>query len=161
MANDRRNGWKVDGFLRRWSRLKREVEDSDQPLEAERERPARDHDDDSVPPLGSLSFDSDFSPFLSDRVSEMVRRQALRKLFHMPAMNVVDGLDDYAEAFNNFEPLGAVVTHEMRRQLEREAKALLAEGEENEPPLEPTQAARYGGAQTENEESANDEHENG
>ena len=39
-------------------------------------------------------------------VSDELRRSALRKLFGLPRFNFCDGLDDYAEDFTRFEPLG-------------------------------------------------------
>jgi len=72
-----------------------------------------------MPPLDSLSAESDFSAFLSPRVSESLRRLALRKLFHGDSFNVCDGLDDYAEDFTRFSGLGSVVTADMRHQLQR------------------------------------------
>ena len=75
-----------------------------------------------MPPLESLSADSDFTGFLSPKVSETLRRAALRKLFHGSTFNVIDELDDYAEDFTTFEVLGDIVTADMRHQLELEAK---------------------------------------
>ncbi|RCX26580.1 DUF3306 domain-containing protein [Thioalbus denitrificans] len=79
-----------------------------------------------LPPLESLDADSDYRGFLSPEVDEVLRRVALRRLFHLPAFNVTDGLDDYAEDFTQFAPLGDTVTHEMRRMLEREAERAAA-----------------------------------
>ncbi|MDD3447402.1 MAG: DUF3306 domain-containing protein [Gammaproteobacteria bacterium] len=79
-----------------------------------------------LPPLDSLDADSDYQGFLSPEVDEALRRVALRRLFHLPAFNVTDGLDDYAEDFTRFAPLGDTVTHEMRRMLEREAQRAAA-----------------------------------
>ncbi len=79
-----------------------------------------------LPPLDSLDADSDYRGFLSPEVDEVLRRVALRRLFHLPAFNVTDGLDDYAEDFTQFAPLGNTVTHEMRRMLEREAERVAA-----------------------------------
>lgn len=70
-----------------------------------------------LPPIDSLGEDSDYSPFLSAGVSEDLRRQALRKLFHSPKFNVRDGLDDYDLDFSNPQPLGNVVTAEMRHRV--------------------------------------------
>lgn len=79
-----------------------------------------------LPPLESLDADSDYRGFLSPEVDEVLHRVALRRLFHLPAFNVTDGLDDYAEDFTQFAPLGDTVTHEMRRMLEREAERAAA-----------------------------------
>jgi len=78
--------------------------------------------DADMPPLESLSADSDYTGFLSPKVSEKLRRAALRKLFHGDEFNIVDGLDEYAEDFTTFEALGDIVTSDMRHLIEVEAK---------------------------------------
>ena len=78
--------------------------------------------DADMPPLESLSADSDYTGFLSPKVSETLRRAALRKLFHGDEFNIVDGLDEYAEDFTTFEALGDIVTSDMRHLIEVEAK---------------------------------------
>ena len=137
-----------EGFLARWSRRKsmarRESEslnlaptpvsadsleaipksadvDTDADTDAE---PARLLTDADMPPLESLGPDSDYSGFLSRGVSEALRRKALARLFRSPAYNIVDGLDDYAEDFTKFAPLGDIVTTDMRHQLEQRLKRL-------------------------------------
>jgi hypothetical protein len=79
--------------------------------------------DADMPPIDSLDGDSDFSVFMSPKVSEQLRTQALRKLFHLPAFNVADGLNDYDEDYTQFAGLGDVVTQEMKRLLRRELEA--------------------------------------
>ena len=78
--------------------------------------------DADMPPLETLTADSDYRGFLSPKVSESLRRAALRRLFHGSAFNVIDELDDYAEDFTTFEALGDIVTADMRHQIEIEAK---------------------------------------
>ena len=78
--------------------------------------------DADMPPVDTLTFDSDYSGFLSPKVSEHLRRAALRKLFHSAALNVTDGLDDYAEDFTTFKPLGDLITTDMRHRIEVEAR---------------------------------------
>ncbi|HSN70049.1 MAG TPA: DUF3306 domain-containing protein, partial [Steroidobacteraceae bacterium] len=60
-----------------------------------------------------------------------VRRAALRKLFASAKFNVCDGLDVYCRDYTQFEPLGDIVTADMRFHMERAAKlaAALAERE--------------------------------
>jgi hypothetical protein len=137
------------GFLSRWSRRKTQARQGHPPLAGTTEdaRPgqgleptpgeARLHGttataaepepvadpiltDADMPPLDSLGPDSDYSGFLSPRVSKDLRRQALARLFRGAAFNVTDGLDDYAEDFTQFTPLGDLVTADMRYRLERE-----------------------------------------
>lgn len=118
------------GFLSRWSHRKNHnVEEDNQQqqsvvAEAERKEIAEEKlkTDADMQPIESLTEDSDYTGFLSPKVSEALRKQALRRLFHIPALNVVDGLDDYAEDFTNFEPLGDLVTEEMKRMFIREKK---------------------------------------
>jgi hypothetical protein len=78
--------------------------------------------DADMPDIETLNFESDFSGFLSEKVSRGLRRQALRKLFHSAELNVVDGLDEYAEDFTSFAPLGDIVTADMRHMIEVEAR---------------------------------------
>ncbi len=69
-----------------------------------------------MPDIDSLDDDSDYSGFLSPGVSEALRKQALRRMFHSAAFNVCDGLDDYDEDFTSFEKLGDIVTADMRHR---------------------------------------------
>lgn len=88
--------------------------------------------DEDMPPLESLGADSDVSAFFSPRVSEKLRRLALQRIFRTPKFNFRDGLDDYDGDYRNFEPLGDVMTADLRHRLEMEAERTrqrLAEGE--------------------------------
>ncbi len=76
--------------------------------------------DADMPPLDALNEHSDYSGFLSPGVSEELRRLALRKLFHLPRFNVRDELDDCAEDYTGFTPLGDIVTADMRHRMELE-----------------------------------------
>ena len=76
--------------------------------------------DDDMLPIESLNADSDYSGFMSPKVSETLRRQALNKLFHLPHYNITDGLNDYDEDYTSFTKLGSVITHEMKRMMELE-----------------------------------------
>jgi hypothetical protein len=126
-------------FLGRWSRRKRTErvdgqvsaacapqavqEQAGSTADGRQSTLQRDLTDDDMPPLDSLDENSDYAAFMSPGISETLRRQALRKLFHLPGVHVPDGLDDYDEDFSRFAGLGDVVTHEMKRMLEREWKA--------------------------------------
>ena len=94
--------------------------------------PRQDLTDADMPPIDSLDSDSDFSIFMSPKVSEQLRTQALRKLFHLPAFNVTDGLNDYDEDYTRFAGLGNVVTQEMQRMLKRELEAEVVPEDEAE-----------------------------
>jgi hypothetical protein len=54
-----------------------------------------------LPPVESLTIDSDFSAFLQPEVDETLKRQALKQLFRDPHFNVMDGLDVYIDDYSN------------------------------------------------------------
>jgi len=116
MAKDR------EPFLRRWSRRKLdEAEARATPAQPAEAAPPE------LPPIDSLTPESDFSAFMHKQVDDKLRRAALRKLFSDPAFNVVDGLDDYAEDYTQLETLaeGAAATleHAKRTLLGRDPDA--------------------------------------
>jgi hypothetical protein len=80
------------------------------------------NEDPPLPPIESLGEHSDYRGFMSDKVSDELRLQALRKLFRLPQFNITDGLKDYDEDFANCKPLGDTITHDMARSLERALK---------------------------------------
>ena len=59
----------------------------------------------ALPPLESLTIDSDFSPFMQPGVDEELKRSALRKLLRHPRFNVMDGLDTYIDDYSIPSPL--------------------------------------------------------
>jgi len=130
-----------ESFISRWSRLKQQQqtaqvpaaeETAQQALSVEPQRDIHQLTDSDMPPLESLDESSDYSVFLSEKVSKSLRKAALRKMFHLPALNVVDGLDDYAEDYTHFEPLGDILTHDMLRLAKREAKVAETRGTREE-----------------------------
>ncbi len=132
-----------DGFVGRWSRLKRQS--ADDPVETPPamqppgiDGPASELEltDQDMPPLENLTAESDFTPFLSPKVSESLRRLALRKLFHDDAFNLCDGLDDYAEDFTGFSGMAGLVTADMKYQLERLLQKEWGEGVEDTIPAD-------------------------
>jgi len=88
--------------------------------------PAAQLTDADMPPVDSLTEDSDYTPFLSPGVSDGLRRQALRKLFSQQTFNVTDGLNDYDGDYTQYAGLGNIVTREMQRMLRRELETRLA-----------------------------------
>ena len=130
---------KEDSFLRRWSARKARiaVEERSEPKknivaeiqdtpEKPGEQPSKQElTDADMPPLDTLDEHSDYSVFFSPKVSEELRRLALRKLFHSPAYNITDGLDDYAGDYTQFAKLGDVITQDMRHLAEVEARRAL------------------------------------
>lgn len=121
--SDERQTREAEGFYRRWSERKLAAE---QPLVSDEPTPELPPPcelcDEDMPALETLNETSDYSGFLSPRVSESLRQLALRKLFHSSGFNVCDGLDDYAEDFTQFEALGEVITADLRHQLEQQAR---------------------------------------
>jgi hypothetical protein len=58
-----------------------------------------------LPPVESLTFDSDFTPFLQPGVDDKVRRAALKQLFRDPRFNIMDGLDTYIDDYTKADPI--------------------------------------------------------
>ena len=153
-----------EGFLTRWSRrkaLSRSGEELPEPLPepdaeprgpddaptaassiAEDAAPEKVESEDGLPvddppelpPLESLDENSDYSAFLGKGVPPDLKQKALQKLFHSPKFNVRDGLDDYDWDFTNPEPLGDIITAEMRYRVERELERLAGLDEDEETP---------------------------
>jgi len=73
-----------------------------------------------LPSLDSLDEHSELGVFFAEGVSESLRRIALRKIFHLEKYNIRDGLDDYAEDYTRFQPLGDIMTADLRLRVERE-----------------------------------------
>lgn len=107
-----------------------------------------------LPPIESLDENSDYSAFLSSDVSADVQRKALRKLFQSPKFNVRDGLDDYDLDFTNPEPLGDIITAEMRHRMRVELEKLAGLDDDTEE-LEDTERVAIAAVETgEHEEAA-------
>jgi hypothetical protein len=59
-----------------------------------------------LPALETLNSQSDFTPFLADKVPEFIRRRALSVLWRSdPVLANIDGLNDYDEDFNIIDTL--------------------------------------------------------
>ncbi|MDJ0957747.1 MAG: DUF3306 domain-containing protein [Arenicellales bacterium] len=117
-----------ESFVGRWSRRKGQAKsDRSPPAQGKVQSEAKDLDekkpvkcDEDMPPVDSIDENSDVSDFFSQGVSEPLRKAALRKFFHSPAFNIVDGLDDYDDDFTTFKALGDIVTADMRHRMEVE-----------------------------------------
>ncbi|HWH38927.1 MAG TPA: DUF3306 domain-containing protein [Usitatibacter sp.] len=111
-------------FLARWSRRKRQakqapveapaapapMDELTRPAVASQALPVEAPPGDSpqpqpLPPLESLTPESDFAPFMQAEVDPGVRRQALKTLFQDPQFNVMDGLDVYIDDYSKPDPL--------------------------------------------------------
>ncbi len=127
-------------FLKRWSRRKTEVARGVEtppstnapaaPMAADPPAVAPALTDEDMPPLDSLDENSEYGDFLSPKVSDKLRRLALRKLFHGAGFNIRDGLDDYDEDMTSFEPLGDIITADLRHRMELERAREAQEGHE-------------------------------
>ena len=58
-----------------------------------------------LPPLESLTPDSDFAAFMRPDVDPSLKRQAFKKLMEDPRFNVMDGLDVYIDDYSKADPL--------------------------------------------------------
>lgn len=94
-----------ESFFARWSRLKRQAP-------AAPAAPAAGAASE-LPPVDSLSFESDFTGYLKAEVEEGLKRAALKKLFHSPEFNRMDGLDVYIDDYNKFEPIPESMLREL------------------------------------------------
>lgn len=125
MAEDKQD------FLSRWSKLKKEsrAAAANDPLPAETaaaELPAE------LPPVDSLTFESDFKSFMHSKVEQGVKRAALKKLFSDPRFNVMDGLDTYIDDYSKEDP----ISDQMLAQLNHARRTLFG------PPKEETEEAK-------------------
>ena len=102
-------------FLKRWSRRKIAAKSATAPLaeaapaQAET-RPAQPAEaspveEQPLPPVESLTPDSDFTAFMKPDVDPGVRREALKVLLRDPRFNVMDGLDVYIDDYSKPDPL--------------------------------------------------------
>jgi hypothetical protein len=69
--------------------------------------------EDALPPVESLTIDSDYSAFLKPEVGEALKRQALKQLFRDPRFNVMDGLDVYIDDYSKPDPIDPDVVRQM------------------------------------------------
>lgn len=112
-----------DAFLSRWSRLKKRAKDAPASAEVAPKAEARPapavappaappsapedakQEPAPLPPVESLTPESDFTPFMDASVDESLKRRALRTLFQDPRFNVMDGLDTYIGDYSQPDPL--------------------------------------------------------
>jgi len=59
----------------------------------------------ALPPVDSLTPQSDFTAFMRPEVDESLKRAALKKLFADPHFNVMDGLDTYIDDYSKPDPI--------------------------------------------------------
>ena len=129
-----------EAFLTRWSRLKRE-----QPAEVKAEpavpAPALPP---ALPPVETLTPESDFAGFMHPKVTDELRRVALKKLFSDPHFNVVDPFEPYSRDWTVGEPITpeflatlnqarTVLFTEPEKKAEQEDKPVEGEAKQDEP----------------------------
>ena len=107
-----------EDFLSRWSRLKRSGTAANPaappaappaaravPGRAAAASPTPASPPPPLPPVESLEPGADIAQFMRAEVEEVLRRQALKKLFQDPRFNVMDGLDVYIDDYSKPDPL--------------------------------------------------------
>jgi Protein of unknown function (DUF3306) len=58
-----------------------------------------------LPPVASLTPESDFTAFMKPEVDPALKREAFKKLIEDPRFNVMDGLDVYIDDYSKPDPL--------------------------------------------------------
>jgi len=108
-----------DHFLSRWSRRKHAAnrgeatKDPQPPVPVPAQAAASslaEAPSDAVqelPPVESLTPESDFTPFMRSEVDPKTRQQALRTLFRDERFNEMDGLDVYIDDYSKPDPIPA------------------------------------------------------
>jgi len=91
----------ADDFLRRWSRLKHRAS-----AEKPAEKPAVvEKNDAPLPPVESLTPESDFTAFMQPKIEDALRRAALKKLFGDPHFNIPDPFEPFSGDWTVGEPI--------------------------------------------------------
>jgi hypothetical protein len=113
------------------------------PLTGAPPAPIPAHESPALPPVDSLTFESDFTPFMRKDVDDGVRRSALRKLLRDPRFNVMDGLDvdidDYSKP-SPIEPELVRTLAQARYLFDPPKTRVNAEGHVEDVPDEPARA---------------------
>lgn len=141
------------GFLSRWSRRKAAVQhgldvepeaplvdagtqvgevdstergptDADERIDPRTGKRFAELTDADMPPLESLDEHSDLSMFMAQKVSPALRTKALGKVFRSAKYNKVCQMCEYAGDYTQFQPLGDLLTHDMKAAIVREADRL-------------------------------------
>jgi hypothetical protein len=67
----------------------------------------------ALPPVDSLTFESDFTAFMKPDVDPSLKRLALKKLLRDPRFNVMDGLDTYIDDYSKPDPIDPDVVKQL------------------------------------------------
>lgn len=116
-----------EGFLSRWSRRKLDA-GKEAPVARPAPAPAAPAVKPELPKIEDLKgLLSEYKDFLRPGVDEKLRQAALKKLFHDPHFNVMDGLDVYIDDYSKPDP----IPESMLRKLAH-AKGLLFDDKDEE-----------------------------
>lgn len=114
-------------FLSRWSRRKLEAREEtaprQDPPEAATVPAAAPEPPQPLPPVESLTTESDFKPFMATDVAPETRRAALKKLFADARYNVHDPFEAYMEDYTKEDPIPL----EMLKRLDHARSVLFEE----------------------------------
>ena len=66
-----------------------------------------------LPPLDTLTPQTDYSPFMAKDVDPQLRNLAMKKLFADPHYNIMDRLDTYIDDYSTHPPLSLEVIRQM------------------------------------------------
>ena len=113
---------KKQDFLHRWSRLKQQ-EAREEPAPANVQVDAAPP---ALPPVDKLTPESDFAPFMHPKVTDALRRVALKKLFLDPHFNVPDPNEAYSGDWTGGDP----ISDELLKTLNQARTVLFREEEE-------------------------------
>ncbi|MBP2316748.1 DUF3306 domain-containing protein [Azospirillum soli] len=142
-----------EGFLGRWSRLKREAREEPPAAPAPIEEPApaeEPFDPSTLPPLESLTADSDYTAFLAPQVPQELRLLALRKAWVSdPKIADFRGFAEYDWDFNAPGYGQLLPTDNIREMVENMFR--------EEPPPAPEEPVAVAGAEAEAEETETEE----
>ena len=111
-----------EAFLSRWSRLQQQ-EAREEPAPANVQVDAAPP---ALPPVDKLTPESDFAPFMHPKVTDALRRVALKKLFLDPHFNVPDLNEAYSGDWTGGDP----ISDELLKTLNQARTVLFREEEE-------------------------------
>ena len=92
-----------EAFLSRWSRMKREAPEKETALEQKKMEEAKPAP--ALPPVESLTPQSEFAPFMHPKVEDHLRRMALKKLFSDPHFKIPDPFEPFSGDWTGAEPI--------------------------------------------------------
>lgn len=111
------------------------LSDNEAALEEQELTPEEQKIASQLPPIESLTKDSDFTPFLAEKVPELIRKRAMSILWRSdPVLANLDGLNDYDENYRIIDTLISAAQdtvyrvgkgHKTNEELEAEAKTEL------------------------------------